>query len=275
MSTRDICTRQRCHVHPQETYLLESLLDDESLNYRAALTNWAKFRQTSVNTESSDKPPTRTMKFPVDATVGSALDRVDPGMRVDYVKNIVDYAKAPSCVLTPADLEQCAASILTGKLQSCNVNAMDSRLEELSKIPVLSAATLQLPDGKWTESSGRLVRLADGRIGMVTRYETECSRRGCMDRTFRDLQITVPYNDGWGHKPQALSEIASGTIASYTATCTACPEALQTHQLIFTSWMNGEPEHFVPGDGKGYTCRNLGQEVRSNSGSEQISSSIV
>ena len=197
--------------------------------------------------------PSKPIEFPSDITARETLHSIDPKLEGDYIANLVDFAEEKACRLTAEDLTQMGSSVLDSKSLRVSLDIADSRLAEFRAAGVIDNP--QITADTWQTIQGRLVRLEDGQLGILHKYETECSRAYCPVRTFEEGQSVVSYADGWAHTPQSIVAMDIGPLPLYTGSCGTCSQSFTTHGLIFTHWLGGDPKHVNVQDGVAETCK--------------------
>jgi len=254
MSSRT-CTRQRCDVRPRQSNTFASLSADPT--FPTLMLDFAKWRQQHCawNGIEGARLPSKPIEFPSDITARETLHSVDPTLETSYIANLVDFAEDESCHLTAVDLTQMGNSVLDSKSLRVSLDVADSRLAKLRATGVLDNP--QITADIWDTVQGRLVRSGDGQVGILHKYETECSRAYCPVRTFTEGQAVVSYADGWAHTPQSIAAMDIGPLPTYTGTCNTCPrtQSFTTHSLIFTNWLGGNPKHVCVLEGFANTCQ--------------------
>jgi hypothetical protein len=245
------CTKQRCDLRKRPTRTYATLSVDP--DFAKPIISFAKWTQQPCvwTGMKGARLPSKPIEFPSDMTARQTLHSIDPTLPNSYIANLVDFAEEPSCRLTAADLSQMGNSVLEDKSLRVSLDIADSRLAEFKDTgifdnPQITADTLGT-------IQGRLVRLGDGQVGILHRYETECSRAHCPARTFEEGQSVVSYADGWAHTPQSIAALGIGPLPLYTGTCGTCSRPFTTHGLIFTHWLGGNPKHVSVRDG--LTCQ--------------------
>jgi hypothetical protein len=248
-------TKQRCDLRKRHTRSYATLSVDP--DFHKPIISFAKWtQQPCVYTGiKGARLPSKPIEFPSDVTVRETLHSIDPSLPNSYIANLVDFAEEPSCRLTAADLSQMGNSVLEDKSLRVSLDIADSRLAEFKEIGILDHP--RITADTWGTIQGKLVRLGDGQVGILHKYETECSRGRCPVRTFEEGQSVVSYADGWAHTPQSIAALGIGPLPLYTGTCGTCSRPFITHSLIFTHWLGGNPKHVSILDGVADTCQRV------------------
>jgi hypothetical protein len=175
------CTKQRCDLRKRPTRTYATLSVDP--DFAKPIISFAKWtQQPCVYTGiKGARLPSKPVEFPSDVTVRETLHSIDPSLPNSYIANLVDFAEEPSCRLTATDLSQMGNSVLEDKSLRVSLDIADSRLAEFKEIGILDNP--RITADTWETIQGRLVRLGDGQVGILHRYETECSRAHCPVRT--------------------------------------------------------------------------------------------
>jgi hypothetical protein len=254
--SNNTCTKQRCDLRKRPTRTYATLSVDP--DFAKPIISFAKWtQQPCVYTGiKGARLPSKPIEFPSDMTARETLHSIDPILPNRYIANLVDFAEEPSCRLTAADLSQMGNSVLEDKSLRVSLDIADSRLAEFKEIGILDNP--QITADTWGTIQGRLVRLGDGQVGILDRYETECSRAHCPVRTFEEGQSVVSYADGWAHTPQSIAAMDIGPLPLYTGACGTCSQPITTHSLIFTNWLGGNPKHVRVCDGFAKKCQQVG-----------------
>jgi hypothetical protein len=249
------CTKQRCDLRSRTTRIFATLSVDP--DFDKSISSFAKWTQqpcawTGIK---GARLPSKLIEFPSDITTRETLHSIDPTLEDRYIANLVDFAEDKSCRLTAADLAQMGNSVLDDKSLRVSLDVADSTLAEFRETGILDNP--QITEDTLETIQGRLVRLGDGQVGILHKYETECSRGYCPTRTFEEGQSVVSYADGWGHTPQSIAALGIGPLPLYTGTCGTCARPFITHSLIFTHWLGGNPKHVSVLDGFSDTCQRV------------------
>jgi hypothetical protein len=240
-------TKQRCDLRKRPTRTFATLsVDPDFAKLIISFAKWTQQPCVYIGIKGA-RLPSKPVEFPSDVTDRETLHSIDPSLPNSYIANLVDFAEEPSCHLTAADLSQMGNSVLEDKSLRVSLDIADSRLAEFKEIGILDNP--QITADTWGAIQGRLVRLGDGQVGILQRYETECSRAHCPVRTFEEEQSVVSYADGWAHVPQSIAAMDIGPLPLYTGTCGTCSQPFATRSLIFTHWLGGNPKHVCVREG--------------------------
>lgn len=252
MSSRT-CTRQRCDLRSRQTHIYASLSVDP--DFEKPIISFAKWSQQPCVWTGIEgaRLASKPIEFPSDMTMRQTLHSIDPTLEKSYIANLVDFAEDPSCLLTAADLRQMGNSVLDGKSLCVSVDLADRRLTKFRATGVLDNP--QITADTWEGIRGRLVRLRDGQVGILQKYETECSRQYCDSRAFKAGQVVVAHGDGCAHKAQTIADEDIGLLPSFTGACESCLRPLLPHSLIFTNWLGGNPKHVDVHDSFAEPCK--------------------
>jgi hypothetical protein len=213
-------TKQRCDLRKRHTRSYATLSVDP--DFAKPIISFAKWtQQPCVYTGiKGARLPSKPIEFPSDVTVRETLHSIDPSLPNSYIANLVDFAEGPLCRLTAADLSQMGNSVLDDKSLRVSLDIADSRLAGFKERGILDNP--RITADTWETIQSRLVRLGDGQVGILHKYETECSRGHCPVRTFDEGQSVVSYADGWAHTPQSIAAMDIGPLPSYIGTCGTC-----------------------------------------------------
>lgn len=252
-----------------------SVVSSPTLEQSLANPDFAEFiKAFAVAREHHRQSEVPTLQFPVNASLGTTFDCVDPTLREKYTASVVDFAKDSECEWNEDQLKETAIGAREGV--GISAGEHDRRLWRYT-----SRERPRRP-GKYTNRSHPLEDLTEqtipimgqfvkikGRPGIIQRSQSYCSRGKCPyeSRPFKEGQQAVPLGRGWAHPVLRDDSRPPEPITAIPNLCETCGHEFEGTKIFFTSIMATAPRHiYFDEEGKSTLCRAITTETRQGSG---------
>ena len=261
-----------------------SVVSSPTLEQSLANPDFAEFiKAFAINREHHRQSEATTLQFPVDASLGTTFDRVDPTLREKYTASVVDFAKDSECEWNEEQLKETAIGALEGV--GISAGEHDRRLWRYTNRerprPLEKYTNRSRPLEELTKQTipkmGQLVMI-EGRPGIIQRWRYFCLRSCCTieststsskseapkSRPFKAGEKPVPYKGGWAHAKIRDNTRPPEPVTAIPSSCGTCKQSFKAY--FVTSIMGTAPQHiYFDEEGRSSFCRAITTETRQGS----------